>query len=55
MDLNKFATVLNTIVTPMLNPFIYSLRNEKVKESLRDAFNKYVGMLTNSRSLKPQK
>ena len=55
MDLNKFATVLNTIVTPMLNPFIYSLRNEKVKEPLRDAFNKYVGMLTNSRSLKPQK
>uniref|UniRef100_A0A8C8ZX97 Olfactory receptor n=1 Tax=Prolemur simus TaxID=1328070 RepID=A0A8C8ZX97_PROSS len=42
MDVNKFATVLNTIVTPMLNPFIYSLRNEKVKESLRDAFNKYV-------------
>uniref|UniRef100_A0ABI7ZSK0 G-protein coupled receptors family 1 profile domain-containing protein n=1 Tax=Felis catus TaxID=9685 RepID=A0ABI7ZSK0_FELCA len=41
MDLNKFATVLNTVVTPMLNPFIYSLRNEKVKESLRDAFNKY--------------
>ncbi|XP_062045988.1 olfactory receptor 6S1-like [Lepus europaeus] len=24
MDVNKFATVLNTIVTPMLNPFIYS-------------------------------
>ncbi|MBZ3883736.1 Olfactory receptor 6S1 [Sciurus carolinensis] len=31
MAVNKFATVLNTIVTPMLNPFIYSLRNEKVK------------------------
>ncbi|CAD7679745.1 unnamed protein product [Nyctereutes procyonoides] len=35
MDVNKFATVLNTIVMPMLNPFIYSLRNEKGKESLR--------------------
>uniref|UniRef100_A0A452VKU4 Olfactory receptor n=1 Tax=Ursus maritimus TaxID=29073 RepID=A0A452VKU4_URSMA len=45
LDVNKFATVLNTIVTPMLNPFIYSLRNEKVKESLRDAFNKYIGSL----------
>ncbi|XP_048670726.1 olfactory receptor 6S1-like [Marmota marmota marmota] len=40
MDVNKFATVLNTIVTPMLNPFIYSLRNEKVKGSLRDALVK---------------
>ncbi|XP_004697296.2 olfactory receptor 6M1-like [Echinops telfairi] len=52
MDVNKFATVLNTIVTPMLNPFIYSLRNEKVKESLRDVFSKYVGRLTDKRSQK---
>ena len=54
-DVNKFATVLNTIVTPMLNPFIYSLRNEKVKDSLRDGVNKYVIMLTNLRSLKSKK
>ncbi|XP_038626198.1 olfactory receptor 6M1-like [Tachyglossus aculeatus] len=40
LDFNKVATVLNTIVTPMLNPFIYSLRNEKVKDSLRDALKK---------------
>ncbi|XP_006877594.1 PREDICTED: olfactory receptor 6M1-like [Chrysochloris asiatica] len=52
VDINKFATVLNTIITPMLNPFIYSLRNERVKESLRDIFNKYVGILTNVRSQK---
>ncbi|XP_055286295.1 olfactory receptor 6M1-like [Moschus berezovskii] len=55
MDVNKFATVLNTIVTPMLNPFIYSLRNEKVKVSLRDGVNKYVIQLTNLRCLKSQK
>ncbi|XP_031528536.2 olfactory receptor 6E1-like [Vicugna pacos] len=55
MNVNKFATVLNTIVTPMLNPFTYSLRNEKVKDSLRDTFNKYVGMVTNLRSLRSQK
>ncbi|XP_028912970.1 olfactory receptor 6M1-like [Ornithorhynchus anatinus] len=44
LDFNKVATVLNTIVTPMLNPFIYSLRNEKVKESLRDALKKHLNV-----------
>uniref|UniRef100_A0A8D2AY82 Olfactory receptor n=1 Tax=Sciurus vulgaris TaxID=55149 RepID=A0A8D2AY82_SCIVU len=49
MAVNKFATVLNTIVTPMLNPFIYSLRNEKVKGSLQDALGKYPGRLGTAR------
>ncbi|XP_061447923.1 olfactory receptor 6M1-like [Rhineura floridana] len=39
LDFNKIGTVLNTMVTPMLNPFIYSLRNVKVKDSLRVIFN----------------
>ncbi|XP_019354942.1 olfactory receptor 6M1-like [Alligator mississippiensis] len=42
LDFNKVGTVLNTMVTPMLNPFIYSLRNQKVKESLKDAFHKHI-------------
>ncbi|XP_002928261.1 olfactory receptor 6T1 [Ailuropoda melanoleuca] len=35
--LNKGASVLSCIITPLLSPFIFSLRNEKVKQALRDA------------------
>ncbi|XP_062992713.1 olfactory receptor 6M1-like [Elgaria multicarinata webbii] len=34
LDLNKVASILNTVITPLLNPFIYSLRNKQVKEAL---------------------
>ncbi|NWW97816.1 OLF4 protein, partial [Caloenas nicobarica] len=32
---DKWAVMLYTVLTPMLNPFIYSLRNKEVKEALR--------------------
>ncbi|XP_077171300.1 olfactory receptor 6E1-like [Paroedura picta] len=36
-DLSKTVGVLNNVVSPLLNPFIYSLRNKQVKEALKDA------------------
>ncbi|XP_057346366.1 olfactory receptor 6M1-like [Manis pentadactyla] len=40
LDFDKVTAVLTIMVTPLLNPFIYSLRNEKVKEVLREAVEK---------------
>ncbi|XP_059512113.1 olfactory receptor 9A4-like [Myotis daubentonii] len=34
---NKIVSLLVSVVTPFLNPFIFTLRNDKVKEALRDS------------------
>ncbi|XP_049739358.1 olfactory receptor 6C74-like, partial [Elephas maximus indicus] len=34
--LNKGVAVLNTSIAPLLNPFIYTLRNKQVKQALKD-------------------
>ncbi|XP_038608723.1 olfactory receptor 6C76-like [Tachyglossus aculeatus] len=36
LDFNKKVAVLNTSVAPMLNPFIYTLRNQQVKQAIKD-------------------
>uniref|UniRef100_A0A670JBH0 Olfactory receptor n=1 Tax=Podarcis muralis TaxID=64176 RepID=A0A670JBH0_PODMU len=36
LDLSTTVGVLNNVVSPLLNPFIYSLRNKQVKEALKD-------------------
>ncbi|XP_024412997.2 olfactory receptor 6M1 [Desmodus rotundus] len=45
LDFDKVTAVLTTMVTPLLNPFIYSLRNEKVKEVVREAVNQIMSLL----------
>uniref|UniRef100_A0A452H4M7 Olfactory receptor n=1 Tax=Gopherus agassizii TaxID=38772 RepID=A0A452H4M7_9SAUR len=44
-DLNKVFSVFYTILTPMANPFIYSLRNKEVKEALRKIVSKCIDFI----------
>ncbi|XP_075408995.1 olfactory receptor 6C74-like [Tenrec ecaudatus] len=41
VDLNKGIAVLNTSIAPVLNPFIYTLRNKQVKQALIDMIKKF--------------
>ncbi|XP_004700910.1 olfactory receptor 6C2-like [Echinops telfairi] len=36
MAINKGVTMLTTSISPMLNPFVYSLRNKQVKQAFND-------------------
>ncbi|XP_036736563.2 olfactory receptor 6S1 [Manis pentadactyla] len=42
VDTNWAVTMVTTFVIPLMNPFIYALRNERVKEALKDLFRKLV-------------
>ncbi|KAM7154897.1 olfactory receptor 6E1-like [Molossus nigricans] len=39
-DKNKVVALLNTVVTPMFNPFIYTLRNKQVKQVFSEKMSK---------------
>ncbi|XP_008588823.1 PREDICTED: olfactory receptor 7A17-like [Galeopterus variegatus] len=40
---SAIASVMYTVVTPMLNPFIYSLRNKDIKRTLKDFLGQKLG------------
>ncbi|XP_053120531.1 olfactory receptor 6C74-like [Hemicordylus capensis] len=42
-EIDKVFSVFYTVLTPLINPLIYSLRNKEVKDALRRAINKYQG------------
>lgn len=44
--LTKGVAVLNTSVAPMLNPFIYTLRNQQVKQAFKDLTRKILSSKT---------
>ncbi|NXE85507.1 OR6B1 protein, partial [Cochlearius cochlearius] len=50
-DLNKLVSAVYTIVTPILNPFIYCLRNQEVKRALKKALSEKIGISKASRSI----
>ncbi|XP_012874724.1 PREDICTED: olfactory receptor 6C6-like [Dipodomys ordii] len=41
-SLTKGVAILNTSIAPMLNPFIYTLRNQQVKEAFKSLVHKVV-------------
>ncbi|KAM7150511.1 olfactory receptor 11A1-like [Macrochelys suwanniensis] len=45
--LNKVFSIFYTVLTPMVNPLIYSLRNKEIKEALRKALSKIMTFITN--------
>ncbi|XP_073507130.1 olfactory receptor 10A3-like [Phyllobates terribilis] len=41
LSINKFLSLLYIVVTPMINPIIYSLRNKEIRRTLQQMFRKF--------------
>lgn len=46
-DYNQVVSLMVSVVTPFLNPFIFTLRNDKVIEALRDGVKCYCQLFRN--------
>ncbi|XP_020946889.1 olfactory receptor 6C2-like [Sus scrofa] len=47
MTINKGVTILTTSISPMLNPFIYTLRNKQVKQAFNDLVQRIISLSKN--------
>ncbi|XP_053073999.1 olfactory receptor 6M1-like [Acinonyx jubatus] len=50
LRLNKILFILSSVLTPLLNPFIFGLRNETMKDALKDSLAKGWNFLKGMRS-----
>ncbi|KAM4749372.1 olfactory receptor 5P66-like [Rhinophrynus dorsalis] len=41
-NMNKILSLLYTVVTPLLNPIIYSLKNQEIRKAFKIYFHKYL-------------
>ncbi|XP_044305959.1 olfactory receptor 49-like [Varanus komodoensis] len=46
-SINKIVSLINTVLTPVLSPFIFSLRNHQVKQAMKAAFIRCAILLKN--------
>ena len=44
MTINEEVVILTTSISPMLNPFIYTLRNKQVKQAFSDLLKNSTGL-----------
>ncbi|XP_004601958.2 olfactory receptor 6C2-like [Sorex araneus] len=47
MTINKGVSILTTSISPMLNPFIYTLRNKQVKQAFHDLVKRIIFLSKN--------